>query len=263
MKLLKKKEEIPIREDGLTDYNYYIMTKKEKLFYIIIAAIVLFFIGYIFYHNVILSFLLAFLSLKFPDIRTKQIIEKRKQNLTTQFKDMLYAVASSLSAGRSIESALKEALNDMRIIYPDNDTDIMKELEYIVRGIEMNEPVEKMLMQFAERSHIEDVENFTDIFTTCKRTGGDLVQVIKSTSQTIGDKIEIKQEIETLISGKKFEFRILLIMPVALILLLSMTTADYMQPVFDTVIGNVVMTVAIILFGIAYFIGKKIMDINV
>lgn len=264
MPLFKKKDPAPQpREDGLTDYDYYFMTKKEKIIYTVAAAVVLFAVGYIFYHNIILSALLALLSFKYPAIRTKQIINKRKIELTNQFKDMLYAISSSLSAGRSVESGLKEALNDMKIIYPENDTDIMHELEYIVRGIEMNETVENMLDQFAERSHIEDVENFADIFRTCKRTGGDLVLVIKSTSQTIGDKIEVKQEIDTLISGKKFEFKILMVMPILLLVLLSATTADYMQPVFETIQGNLVMTFAIIIFGAAYFIGQKIMDIKV
>jgi len=105
--------------------------------------------------------------------------------------------------------------------------------------------------------------NFADIFRTCKRMGGDLVQVIKSTSQTIGEKIEIKQEIETTISGKRFEFLILLVVPVALIFLLTVTTYDYMAPVFETFVGHVVMTVTLALFGLAYVIGEKIMDINV
>ncbi len=264
VELFKRKTDVPQpRADGLTDYNQYFMTRKEKIMYIAMAAAALFAIGYIFYHSVFLSALLMLLAVKFPAIRTQQIIKKRKAELTLQFKDMLYSLSSSLSAGRSIESALHEALNDLKIIYNDENTDILKELEYIVRGIEMNETVESMFTQFSERAHIEDIENFTDIFKTCKRTGGDLVQVIKSTSQTIGDKIEIKQEIETLISGKKFEFKILMVMPVALIVLLSATAYDYMQPVFETFIGHLVMTVTIAIFAAAYFIGGKIMDIKV
>ena len=79
------------------------------------------------------------------------------------------------------------------------------ELEYIIRGISMNNTVESMLQKFAERAHLEDVDNFVDIFVTCKRTGGDLIQVMRSTSNTIGEKIEVKQEIDTMIAGKKFD----------------------------------------------------------
>lgn len=265
MGLFKKKEEPEMveREDGLIDYDVYIMSKSEKTINIILACAVLFGIGYLCYRSIILSALLMIVSVKWPPMRVKQIIAKRHTDLSIQFKDMLYSLSSSLSAGKSIEMGLKESLQDLRIIYPDEDTYIIQELAYIVRGIEMNETVEDMFAQFAERAHNEDIENFVDIFKTCKRTGGDMVQVIKTTSQTIGEKIEIKQEIQTMISGKKFEFKALMAMPVFLILLLSVSSADYMEPVFETLLGHIVMTVAIIMFFIAYLVGSKIMDIDV
>lgn len=265
MGLFKRKNEPEMveREDGLIDYDVYVMTKNEKIINIVIAAIMIFLIGYMCYHNIILSLLLAIVSVKWPPMRVKQIIAKRHSDLAVQFKDMLYSLSSSLSAGKSVETGLKECLRDLRIIYPDDDTYIIQELTYIVRGIEMNEPVENMFGQFAERAHNEDIENFVDIFRTCKHTGGDLVQVIKTTSQTIGEKIEIKQEINTMVSGKKFEFKALMVMPVFLILLLSVSSADYMNPVFTTVLGHIVMTIAIALFAVAYIVGNKIMTIEV
>ena len=36
-----------------------------------------------------------------------------------------------------------------------------------------------------------------------------------------------------------------------------------MAPVFETVIGHIVMTVAIVLFAVAYIVGDKIMTIEV
>ena len=259
----KKKERPVPREDGLTDYDVYIMGKQERILTIIFAAIVLFAVGYVFYHNIILSMLFALLSFKSPDIRTEQIIRKRKNQLTLQFKDMLYSLSSALSVGKSVETGLKDSLTDLRVIYPDPQTDRLEELEYIIRGISMNNTVESMLQKFAERAHLEDVDNFVDIFVTCKRTGGDLIQVMRSTSNTIGEKIEVKQEIDTMIAGKKFEFNVLMVMPVVMIVFLTLTSGDYMAPVFNQIAGNLAMTVAIILFIIAYIVGSKIMKIQV
>lgn len=259
----KEEEEVLLREDGLTDYNIYIMDRQERMINIIIAAIVLFAVGYIFYHNVILAGILAVFSVKFPKIRTKQIIERRKNQLNLQFKDMLYSLSSALSVGKSVESGIRDSLQDLKVIYPDPQTDIILELEYILRGLGMNNTIEDMFSQFAERAHLEDIENFVDIFVTCKRTGGDLIEVMRSTSNTIGEKIEIKQEIETMISGKKFEFNVLMVMPVVMVLFLSVTSADYMSAVFTTIAGRLAMTVAIIIFVIAYFVGARIMKINV
>ena len=85
----KEKPETVEREDGLTDYDVYEMGRQEKLLNLFLAAAVLFAVGYVFYHSKILSALLMLFALKWPKIRTRQIIEKRKKQLTLQFKDML------------------------------------------------------------------------------------------------------------------------------------------------------------------------------
>lgn len=259
----KKKEMMIEREDGLVDYDIYVMGKGETVFNIIIAAIVLFTVGYIFYHSVILSAILMLFALKWPKIRTRQIIAKRKEQLTLQFKEMLYSLASALAVGKSVPTGLFEAMNDLKVVYPDPSTPIIAELEYIVRGLNVNQTVESMLTQFANRAHVEDIDNFVDIFVTCNRTGGDLIQVMHSASNTIGEKIEVKQEIKTMISGKKFEFQAMMAMPIVMVLFLSSTSKAYMEPVFSTIAGRIAMTVAIFIFIMSYFIGLKVMKIEV
>lgn len=243
---------------GLIDYDIYVMSFKEKSLYFLLAAAVLFVIGYIFYHNIILSLLLTPFALLYPKRKTKDIIEKRKNELNLQFKDLLYSLSSSLTAGKSVEMSFKEALKDLSILYPDPDTYIIREVEYIIRRLEMNETVEDVLEDLARRSHLEDIQNFTDVFKTCKRTGGNLVNVIRNSTNIINDKIEIKEEINTLLAAKKFEQKILSFMPLVMIVILSLTTDDYMAPVFDTIIGRIVMTFAIIIITAGYFISKKI-----
>ncbi len=259
-----KKEEVPQeRPDSLTDYDVYVMEKKEKIVNLLFAAGVLFGIGYVFYQSPYVSAVLMILAVKWPGIRTKQIISRRKSQLTLQFKDMLYSLASALSVGKSVEMGLKDTLQDLQVLYPDPQTDILVELEYILRGIGMNNTIESMFIQFAQRAHLEDIDNFVDIFVTCKRTGGDLMEVMRSTSNTIGEKIELKQEIETVISGKKYEFRLMMVLPVIMVLFLSATSGEYMEPVFTTLEGRIAMTAAILIFAVSYAVGSKVMKIEV
>lgn len=248
---------------GLTDYDEYEMSGKERVFYTLAAAVAIFVVGMIFYQRVVLALLLSLAALRFPKIRRKQIIRKRKQALNIQFKDLLYALSSSMSAGRSLEMAFQDARRDLEVLYPDPDTAIMRETDYIIRCIGMNMTVEDAISQFAIRAHIEDIANFADVIRICKRSGGNLIEVIRSTSQMISDKIETKNEIETVITAKKFESRVMTCTPIVMVAILSGASPDYMEPVFHTVVGAIVMTVAIMMFVIAFFIGEKIMNIEV
>ena len=114
---------------------------------------------------------------------------------------------SAVNAGYSPEHALEEAYKDLKHLYK-SDSLIMQELHYMIQQLHMNITIEKVLEDFGERTGIEDIISFAEVFATAKRTGGDLVHVIKVTSNTISDKIDIKREIITLIS-KKLEANIM------------------------------------------------------
>lgn len=258
-----QREDEAENQNGLIDYDIYRMTLPERTMYVLAFAAAAFVIGVIFYHNVIPALFLTPFALLYPRIRTKEIIEKRKSHLNLQFKDMLYSLSSSLSAGKSVEQAFKEVLKDLSVLYPNPETYIIMEVEYIIRRIEMNETVETALKDLSKRSHLEDIQNFCDVFQTCKRTGGNMVEVIRNTSNIINDKIEIKEEINTLLSSKKFEQKVLTAMPVLMVVLLSLTAADYMAPIFNTIAGRIVMTLAIGIIAAGYFISRKITNIKV
>lgn len=252
------------RNTGMqTDYNIYHMSANEKLVSVLVAVAIIYTVGYIFYRSILISLLLIPLALLYPRLRTKDIISKRKNELNLQFREALYSIASSLSAGKSIESAFRDAQKELSIQYPDHGTYIIIELEQINKRLEMNETIEEALTDFANRSHLEDIVNFADVFTICKRTGGNLVQVVKNTAEIINEKIDVKQEINVLLTEKRLEHKILNLMPVFIVLMLSTSAEEFMAPVFNEPLGRAAMTFSLVLFAAAYFISRKIMDIEV
>jgi tight adherence protein B len=244
------------------DYSIYKMKSLEYFLALVIAAAVLFLIGYIFYRSFFLALLITPLSMFYPRIRTRQIIKKRNTELRLQFKDSLQSLSSSLHAGKSFESAMRSAISDLLIQY-ETDSYIIREFEIIVRKLESNETVERAFAQFAERSMVEEIISFAEILETCKRTGGNLISAIKSSTDIISDKIEVLNDIGSILAEKKLEQNILTIMPIVLILMLSASAKDFMMPVFTGIIGRVVMTISMILFVVAYFLSEKITNIEV
>lgn len=245
------------------DYDIYQMALKEKLICVLTAGALIFAAGYVFYRSIVISLLLVPTALLYPGIRTKDIVRRRKTELNLQFREALYSISSSLSAGKSIETAFRDAHKELSIQYPDGEAYILAELEIINRKIDMNETIEEALADFAERSHLEDIINFADVFAVCKRTGGNLVQAVKNTAEIISEKIDIKQEINILLAEKRLEHKILNLMPVLIVLLLSTSAEEFMAPVFKEPLGRAAMTLSLMLFALSYYISRKIMDIEV
>ncbi|WP_368652982.1 type II secretion system F family protein [Ornithinibacillus sp. 4-3] len=248
----------------LIDYAVYNLTIKEKIKYTIFAAIVIFGIAYLFYDSIIFSAILSATGIFYPRFKKKNLIAKRQNELNLQFKEAIASLASSLAAGQSIENAFKEALKDLKLLYPDKNTYIIQEFELITRRIANGEIVERAIDDFANRSNLDDIRNFADVFITCKRTGGDLVEIIKRTADIIADKIEIQQDIRVLVSQKKFESKIMAIAPIGMILFLKTSSPDYVAPLYGLgTPGPVIMTVALASIGVSLLISQKIMDIKI
>lgn len=259
---LKGKGEETEGNPVIQDYDRYTMGVRERALYTGAAALVVYGVAYVFYHSHILCLAALPLSLLYPSIRTRRVIENRKLELGLQFKDLLYSIASSLAAGKSVEVALREAMTDLEVLYPREDTCILIELRYILHRIEMNETIEAAFADLAHRSGQEDIQSFAEVFYICNRSGGNIVEVIRNTSNMIRDKLEIAQEIKTLLSERKMEQKVLNALPVLMLLLLSATAGEYMAPVFETAAGRVVMTGSILLLAVAYLISRRITNIK-
>lgn len=262
-----KKEKEPKRpeytESGGLDYSVYYMKKAEYLVYLLLAAVAMFALGYIFYRSVIISVVVALLAFKYPPIRTKQIIAARRQKLNLQFKDMLYSLTSALGAGNSVERGMSLVLQDLERQYGNPDTLIIKELELIVSKLSLGQNIEDLFLDLAKRSGIEDIRTFAHIFEISKRTGGNLMQIMRQTSDIIMEKIETKQEMDTALAEKKMEQKVMAAAPLVLMVLLTQTTGDFMAPLFNTAGGRVVCTIALVMVVIGYLWGQKLTDIKI
>ena len=247
---------------GWTNYNQYEMTFREKWFSFLSAFSVLFVTGYIFYRHIALSCMLACLAALYPKWRVKELIAKRKEELTLQFRQALHALSSAVGAGKSLENAFREIVSDLKLLYPDPQTYIVSEFELINRQVENGTPIEKAVMDFGLRSGVDDLIQFGNVLVTCKRSGGNLVSVIRRTADIIGDKLEIEQEISVMIAQKRFETKVLTIAPIAVVAVLTFGSPDYMEPLYHG-LGHVFMSVSLLLLTACHWWAKKIMNMKV
>lgn len=263
MGLFKKKtkrEPIPGLIGEATDYSIYTPSKKEKILWFALALIASGAVLYLFYENIFVSLIVgAVCGVIFIPIRTKQMITKRRQKLSLQFRELLDALSTSIGAGKNVHEAFQGSVEDLANQFT-NESDIVRELEIICAGMYNNIAIEDLLMNFAERSGVEDVENFANVFATCYRKGGNINEVIKNTAEIIGDKIEIKMELQTMVAGQKNEMNIMLVMPILFIIVMKSMGGGLID--LSTPIGLLSTTGALAIFVLAYFAGQWITNIK-
>ncbi len=260
----KPKKEVYVEKKGLIgvgdDYHIYHMQKKDRLLAFLAGLGAGALIVYVFFKSIVFSIIAGVLAgILVQPLYCGHLCEKRKKTLLMQFRDMLESLASSYSAGKNTQGAFEDAYGDMVQIYG-KESDIAKELGIILAGINSNINVEKMLMDFADRSEQRDIESFADVFEVSVKQGANIKDIISATRDIINDKIEIELEIGTMLAGNKNELNIMMVMP--LIIMLSMEGLGGSMT-SNSPLNIVIKLIAIGIFGAAYMIGRKLTDIKV
>lgn len=187
---------------------------------------------------------------------------KKEEEFLGQFRDSIQAMASALKAGYSVENAIREAGKDLAPLYG-KETRIRKEYDRMAHQLDMNMTAGTVLDRFAQRIGQEDVENFVNVFTAAKKSGGDSIAIIRNSVRLISEKIETEKEIRTMIASQKLEFDIMCAVPFAIILYMKLTFGDFLGVLYETAAGACVMTVCLLVYLAAYRIGRKIIRIDV
>ena len=145
--------------------------------------------AYTFYRSYRIFFVLLPLGLMYPLVHKKQLCQRRKEQLKSQFKEGVLILSASLSAGYSIENALKASVNELTMLYG-NQGMLVKEFTWMVRQIGLNSTAEEVFEDFSKRSGIEEIQSFVQVFAVAKRDGGELVAIMNKTADSIRDKIQ-------------------------------------------------------------------------
>ena len=90
--------------------------------------------------------------------------------INEEFMNVLKVLSSNMLAGYSVENAWQEAEKEMELMYG-NDSLMLSEIQEMNRQIKMNQTFEAVLSEFAHRSGLEDIVNFSDIFSFAKSSG--------------------------------------------------------------------------------------------
>lgn len=244
------------------DYRQYQFSKEEWFFNLVLFLALAAGIGYLFYRSWIAFFFCFPFAGKFIKIRKDTYCRRQREKLEGQFLMGIQAVSTALTAGYSLETAFQDACKELGSIYEEDEM-IMKEFRYISSQLSMNRNLEELLNGLAVRSGSEDISGFAEIISAAKRTGGDLIAIIRNTAWNMAQKEETRREIETALSARKMEQNIMSLVPAFILLYVQTVSPGFLDEMYHNVTGSLIMTVCLAVYAAAYLWGRKIVEIEV
>lgn len=216
-----------------------------------------------FFYRSKIAFIILLLGMPaFMKMYRKELLERRKRQLLSEFSETLCSVSVNIKAGFSLENAFLEAYKDIQLFYGANSL-MSEEITRIRKGLELNQTLEEIIEDFSVRSDEDDIKMFSDVLKNAKRNGGNITEVLSNTADRIREKICIDAEIETLITEKKMELRIMEGMPFLILLYLEATSVGYFDVLYEGLTGRLIMTGALAVYLLSAFVGSRIMKIKV
>lgn len=241
---------------------HFNMTRKEMVMAVVQGAVEIGVVAILFYNHIFAMVLLSPYLYYFMRKKEKQLEAKKNSAIGSQFKDGMLAISASLAVGYSVENAFGEAVRELESLYGKNAI-LVGEFREIEKRISLNENVEDAIEKMAKKIRLEEAIYFAEVFRYAKRSGGNLIEIIKKTAQNISAKMEVKEDIEVVISGKKMEQKVMNLMPFGIIAYLRFGAAEFVEPLYGNLIGIVAMTACLAGYFGARILAEKITDITV
>lgn len=250
------------KPNGKKDYDRYIFSAKEWISIIAEIVVLACGINYLCYRSLWIFIGILPLGIWYVRWKRKEKIEKRRKKLAFHFQDVLHGLQTAVKAGYSMEHAVTECRKELEQIYGKED-DLVEELIYMEHQMRVGISPEQLFLDLGQRTGVEDIRNFGEIFLISRRSGGNLGEIMEKMERVIGEKIRVGREIDVSISGKKMEQMVMSLVPGGMIIYMQLTSEGFLDVLYHNILGNTVMTVCLGIYIFSYWLGRKIVRIIV
>lgn len=219
-------------------------------------------VSYLFYESLIAFLVLlpfgAWYFLRWEE----ECIRKKQREFQEQFREAIQSISASMRVGYSVENAIKETKKDLSVLYNENMA-IQREFTHMVRQIYLQVPMEQIMEEWADRVQQEDVRNFVNVFVMAKKSGGNMIGIMRNSADQIRDKLEVRSEIETMLAARKYEFKVMSAIPFGMIAYMKVSFSEFMGILYGNLLGIGVMSICLAIYFGAYTLGERIVNIEV
>lgn len=190
--------------------------------------------------------------------RRRRLLSRNRQ-LLIQFKECIQSVAASMRAGYAVENAFLESAADVGNMFG-KDCAMEQELRLLRQGLANNQPLETLLTEMGRRCGLEEMREFAEVFGIAKRSGGSIPAMVDAASGFINRRLAVEEEMDTLLSARKLEQRVMNAMPFLIVWYVEAGNPGYFDMLYGNLTGAAIMTVCMGVYLAAYVLSERIFE---
>lgn len=244
----------------LDKYNYLIKTSIVRINLMEIIKIEIIFIVAVIIFSLLLDQPLIFLFFLpiFVVLPKIYITHKQKKYIMQYYNslvDFLESVISNLKSGLSVIKSFQA--------YSQRDKGPLgNEISVVLKNVEIGKTMQESLLDLSKRIPLRENQIMISAVINGMETGGNITEILENIFDTIRKREELNREIKALTSQGILSGLIVGLLPLLLVIVLLFIDTHFIEPLFTTTLGNVLLIVAILMEIIGAFFIKKIVDIK-
>ena len=214
--------------------------------------------GWVFGHRVAGTIVGLTMAVGLPFL-PRALVASRASNQRRRFGDQLPQALDSLAAGLAAGLSLPQAVDFSRQELPDPIRYVMGKLS---RRMTLGIPVEEALRSLLDEQPEESLALVIEGIVLQRRFGGDLVRMLEETADLLRERVELEREVRTVTTQGRFSgIVIAALVPVSATILLLFNPA-YIDVLFETIEGQVLLVIALLLLFIGWWIISRLVRVR-
>jgi tight adherence protein B len=137
-----------------------------------------------------------------------------------------------------------------------------EEFKKISVEISLGLDIETAFKRFADRIKLSEAIYLTSSISVLNKTGGNIIKVFNSIEKTIFNRKKLENEFKALTSSSKLIMYVLIIVPIAFVIFISLINKDYFNVLFTNPLGIVLIIIMLIIYITYIIVVRKVMKIE-
>ena len=183
-------------------------------------------------------------------------IKKKMELFDNQLIEALGMVTNSVRAGQSLMQALENMVKDTK-------DPISAEFESALRQVKLGVPLNSALDEICVRIKSKDLKIVVTSINLARETGGNLGEILSRIADTMRERKKIKGKIDSLTAQGRMSGTVMGAVPFLLLAVLYLIEPEMMGLLFTTILGNLMLTVAVVMVSLGMLVINKIINIDI
>lgn len=202
------------------------------------------------------AIVLSVIGWKLPRPLFDHLVQRRIKKYNTQMVDALNLLSNGLRAGLTVPQSIGLVVDEL-------PAPVSQEFNTILQQSKIGVPLEEALENLVTRVPTQDNDMFVSSVNILRETGGNLAEVFDTITEVIRERVRLTQKIETYVAQGMFQGYTIAAMPFVLGALFTASDPKAMDPLFNNIVGNVLLVLIIGLDLVGLFVIFKVVKIKV